>query len=221
METQIWVKSEEKWAYLLVLRGDEVSQLKVTGNMLTLKKNVAGVVEALEQGKAPAEVGAKSVETLDARKISKAEVSPGNMSLTLHSEDSSASSLSFSSADSNADQILAAILARSGRTFLQKQEEIGVVEALIPPAFIGIVGGLGWFAVYMSASDIAAGKQIEVKGVRSRGLQRILITIADTLGPNGTIGLGVVLLLLVIVWAARRVIRRPLRTVWLPEQTGG
>jgi hypothetical protein len=56
MESQIWLKSEEKWAYILMLRGHEVHRLKVTGNVLTLKRNVKAVLDALEQGTAPSEV---------------------------------------------------------------------------------------------------------------------------------------------------------------------
>ena len=58
--------------------------LKITGISLTLKRKVQGVLDALRDGKEPSDVGAKSLETLDARAISKAEVSPGNGSLTLH-----------------------------------------------------------------------------------------------------------------------------------------
>jgi hypothetical protein len=214
METQIWSKTYEKWAYILVIRGDEVSCLKITGNMLTLKRNVKGALDALEQGQNPSQVS-KTIETLDVRTISKAEVSPGNDSLTLHGGDSK--KLTYTTGDSNAGQILQAILAQSGHTFQPKQEEIGVVEALVPPAIIGAIGGVGWFAVYDSAGKMAAGEDVEVKGFRRRGLQRMLILIADTLGTGGTITVGVLLLVLIGGWAAMRIIRRPERTVWLPE----
>jgi hypothetical protein len=217
MESQIWSKSEEKWAYILVLRGHEVHRLKVTGNALTLKRKVQGVLEALQQGQAPADVGAKSVETLDARTIGKAEVSPGNGSLTLHGEGDGAKALSFSTAESNADEVLRAILAQSGRTFQPAQEEIGVVEALVPPVFLGVLGGLFWMGVYQSAGKLAAGEEVEVHGLRRRGLQRLLIWVAEILGTGGTVAVGVVLLVLVLGWAAKRIIHRPERTVWRPE----
>jgi hypothetical protein len=218
MESQIWLKSEAKWAYILVLRGHEVHRLKVTGSMVTLKRNLKAVLEALEQGKAPSEAGAKSVETLDARAITKAEVSPGNSLLTLHGEGDNAKELTYSPADSNADEILRTILAQSGRTFQPTQEEIGVVEALLPPVIIGALGGLFWAGVYESAGKLAAGEVVEVHGVRRRGLQRMLIAAAEILGTGGTVAVGVVLLLLILGWAAKRIIRRPERTVWLPEK---
>jgi hypothetical protein len=78
MEPQTWSNAEEKFAYVLTLRENEIHLLKVTVNVLTLKRNLKGVIEALEQGKTPADAGAKSCETLDARTIRIAEVSPGN-----------------------------------------------------------------------------------------------------------------------------------------------
>ena len=217
MERQIWSKAEEKWAYILVLQEHEVSRLKITGNMLTLKRNLQNALDALYQGKTPSEVGGKSVETLDARTIGKAEVSPGNDSLTLHGGTDNSQKLTYSTGDSNADTIMQTILAQSGRSFQQSKEEIGVIEALMPPVILGGISGVLWFAVYSAAGQIAGGEEVEVKGFRRRGLQRILIFIAETLGTNGTIGVGVLLLILFIGWAAMRIIRRPERTVWLPE----
>jgi hypothetical protein len=216
MESQIWLKAEDKWAIIFMLRGHEVYRMRVSGMPLTFKRKVQGIVEALQQGQTPAEAGVKSVDVLDVRTIGKAELSPGNGSLTLEGEGEGAKKLSFSPADNSADQILHAILARSGRTFQPEQEEIGVIEALVPPVFLGALGGLFWAAVYQAAGEIAAGKTVAVKGFRRRGLQRLLITAAETLGPNGTIGLGVVLAVLVVGWAAMRIIRRPERTVWRP-----
>jgi hypothetical protein len=100
-----------------MLRGREVSLLKVTGISLTLKRKVQGVLYALNQGQDPSSVGAKSVETLDARAIGKSEVSPGDGSLTLHGSDEGSAKLSFSTADSNDGEVLQTILAQSGRVF--------------------------------------------------------------------------------------------------------
>ncbi|SIN78747.1 hypothetical protein SAMN05444166_0852 [Singulisphaera sp. GP187] len=218
MESQIWSKTQEKWAFILVLRGHEVHCLKVTGISLTIKRKVQGVLEALQQGKAPAEVGAKSVQTLDARTIGKAEVSPGNGSLTLHGEADGSKPLKFSSADDNADEILRAILAQSGRTYQPAQEEIGVVEAVLPLAIFGALAGLFWAGVYQAAGKMAAGEVVEVTGYRRRGMQQMLIKVAEILGTGGTIAVGVVLLVLIVGWAVQRIIHRPERTVWLPEK---
>ncbi len=76
MESQIWLRSQEKRADILMLRGNEVYLLKVTGISLTLKRKVQGVVDALQEGKGPENVGGKLTGSLDARTIGKAEVSP-------------------------------------------------------------------------------------------------------------------------------------------------
>ena len=216
MKTQVWSKVEEKWADLLTLQDNEVHRLKVTGNMLTLKRNLGKVLEALEQGKAPADCGAKVIETIDPRTITKAELGEGNGSLTIHGGGTTAKSLKFSTGEGNADQILGLILAQSGRAFQPKQEEISVVEALIPPGVVGlVVGGLS-FAAYDAASKMAQGEDVEVNGLRRRGMKRMLLSVAEMLGTTGITIVGGVLLLLIAAWAVRRITHRPMRTVLLP-----
>jgi hypothetical protein len=78
------------------------------------------------------------------------------------------------------------------------------------------VGGLFWAGLYQAANKLAAGEAVEVRG-RRRGIQRLLIMLAENLGTGGTIAVGVMLLALVLGWAAARIVRRPRRTVWLPE----
>lgn len=216
MEPRIWSKVEEKQAHVLMLQGHEVHLLKVTGNMLTLKRNVKNALEALGQGRGPKEAGAKPVATLDARSIAKAELSPGNGSLTLHGEAEKGKKLAYSTGDNDADAILRAILAESGRAFRPTQEPIGVGEALLPPAIIGAIGGGLSFALYDSAAKMASGEDVEVTGIRRRGIKRMLINAAEVLGTGGSIGVGVLVLALVLAWAVRRITHRPERTVWLP-----
>lgn len=215
MESQIWLKSEEKRSFILILKDRKVHCLKITG--LMLKRKTQGVLEALQQGQEPSAAGANSVATLNVGSICKAEVSPSNGSLTLHGEGDGSKALKFSTADSNADKILQAILAQTDRPFQPSQEEIGAVEALIPPALFGAMGGLLWAGVYHAASELAAGHEVVVKGGRRRGMQQMLIGVAEMLGTTGTVAVGVLLLALILGWAAHRIIRRPLRTVWLPE----
>lgn len=216
METQIWSKAEQKWAYILILRGREVHCLKVTGNMLTLKRNLKSTLEALEEGRPLAEAGGKVVASLDVQRISKAEVSPENSSLTLYGDGDSPAKLNYSTGDGDADKILAAVIERSGRTFATNQEDIGAVEAVLPLAIFGGIGGLFWMGVYQSAGQLAAGEQVEARG-RRKGMQQILIWIAELLGVHGAIAIGVVGLTLIIGWAVSRIVKRPQRTVWPPE----
>lgn len=215
METQVWTKAEEKFANLLTLRGHEVHQLRVTGNMLTLKRNLAKVQEALAAGRPPAEAGAKVVGTLDARSIAKAEVSPGNGSLKLYGPGEKPTTVKFSPADNSADQILGTILAQSGQTFQPTQEEIGVVEALLAPGIFGLIGGLLCMGLYDSARKLAAGEEVEVKG-RRQGLKQLLVNVSEMVGPNGALAIGIAFLLLIAFWAFRQVTKRPMRTVLRP-----
>jgi len=212
----IWSKVSEKFAYILVLRGQEVQLFKVTGMSLTLKGKVKKVLEALEQGGDAVAAGGKVVETLDAKSIGKAEVSPGNDSLKLYDEGETPRTLSFSTDGSRADEVLQLILAQSGRSFQTAQEEIGVIEALAPPAIIGLISGLLWAGLNQTANRLAAGGEVEIRGTR-RGLKQMMVWLAEMLGTSGTMALGVVLLLLVLGWAAARVSKRPQRTVWRPQ----
>ena len=215
MDTQIWSRTEEKWAFFLVLRGQDVFKIKITGNLLTIKKNIQKAHEALQAGEDPAVVGGKSTERLDVTKLVRAEVSPDKGRLTLNSGGEPATKLIYTTGDSNADVILQAILERAGQAFEPKQEEVGVVEAVLPPAILGAIAGALWFAIHDSAQKIAAGEVVLAKG-RRQGLQKLLIMVSDTLGPTGTMALGIGLLVLILGWATMRIVKRPERTVWLP-----
>ncbi|MEW4569802.1 hypothetical protein AB1L88_18210 [Tautonia sp. JC769] len=217
MDVQIWSKSQEKRAHVLALRGNEVSLVSLSGNMFTLKKKLKEVIERLEAGDDPSQLKAGSVATIDAASIARARVSPGNDSLTLHGGPDGSKTLSFPTADGNASEILQAILGRAGRSFQSTREDIGVFEAIIPPAIVGGLGGLFWMGTYDAATRLASGEAVEATG-RRQGMKRLLIGVADTLGTTGTIAVGVGLLALVLGWAFLRITRRPQRTVWLPDQ---
>ena len=215
METQVWTKTEEKFANLLTLRGHEVHELRVSGNVLTMKRNLKGVQEALDAGRPPAEAGAKVVETLDARTIAKAELSPGNAALTLHGPGEKPTKVYFSPGDKTADAILGAILARSGQTFHETQEEVGVVEALAVPGTVGVLGGLFCFFLYDAATKLAAGEELVARG-RKKGLQTMINDIAGLVGPSGALAIAGAFLLLIGLWGFRQLTKRPMRTVLKP-----
>lgn len=176
------------------------------------KRKAQGILEQLQQGAAVSDVGGK-LETMPAGAIVKAEVSPGNGSLTLHSQDGA--KLDFSTPNSDADGILATILERAGRTFSPAQEEIGVVEAAVPPLFVGLFAAIFWGLIHDAASKHADGQEVVVKG-RRQGLQHLTIWAADLLGYNGVMAVGAALGALLLGWLVLRLVKRPLRTVWLP-----
>ena len=212
METRIWVRPEEKFTEILVLKGDQVHFLKVTG--LMLKRKVQGILEQLEAGADPAEVGGKKHQAIEVATIAKAAVSPSNGSVKLHRE-SDGAVIKFTTPNDDADAILATILERNGRTFQSSTEEIGLVEALIGPALYGVIAGLFWLAVSSTADELAQGHEVEVKG-RRQGMKQSLVKISGWLGPTGATILGLVLLALLLAWAGSRIFKRPVRTVWLP-----
>lgn len=214
MESRIWANIQDRYADFVILQGEAVHKLRVKGMVkgFLFKRKAQGVLEQLQQGAEPKDVGG-TLETMPAGAIVKAEVSPGNGSLTLHSQDGT--KLDFSTSDSDADGILAAILEKAGRTFSPAHEEIGAVEAAVPPLFLGVFAGIIWGLIYNAASEHAAGHEIEVKG-RRQGLQKLTIWIADLLGYNGVLAIGAVLGALLLGWLVMRLVKRPLRTVWLP-----
>lgn len=210
MESRIWTNAQEKFVDILVLRGEVVHTIRVTG--LMLKRKAQGILEQLQQGADPTEAGGKP-KSMPVGAIVKAEVSPSNGKLTLHAQDGS--TVKFNTPNSDADGILATILERAGRTFSPGQEAIGVFEAVLPPTILGVLGGLFWMALYDTVKKHAMGEEVEVKG-RRQGMQKLLIGVADTLGYNGVLAVGALLAAVILTWLAMRLVKRPLRTVWLP-----
>lgn len=211
LETRTWVCPGDKRTIILALRGESVHRLLVRAMMLRKKTNE--VVEALEAGADPETLGAKQVETLDARSIVKAEVAPGNGVLTVHGGPDGSQKLSFTVAGNDADVVLAEILGRSGKTFETATEEVGVGEAVLPPIIVGLFGGILWAIVFGMANQLASGKEVEIKG-RRRGIQQMALWVAELLGYNGTLAVGLALGLLIVGWLASRIVKRPVRTVW-------
>ena len=210
MEAKIWTNPQEKFVDIMVLRGEFVHTIRVTG--LMLKRKAQGILEQLQQGADPTQAGGKP-RSMPVGAIVKAEVSPSKGSLKLHGQDGA--TLKFNTPNSDADGILTAILERGGRTFSPSQEAIGVVEAALPPAILGLIGGLFWMGLYDTVKKHAVGQEVEVSG-RRQGMQKLMIWGADLLGYNGVVAIGAVLGALLLGWLVTRLVKRPLRTVWLP-----
>ena len=126
--------------------------------------------------------------------------------------------ISYSSSDCDADAILATILERGGRKFEAVQEEVGLVEAVTAPVLLGLIAGVFWYLIFSAAGEHAEGHEVEVKG-RRKGVQRMMIMVADLIGYNGALALGALLAAWVLYSTVSRVVKRPQRTVWLPTST--
>lgn len=214
---QLWSKVEEKRGIVLALRGDEVYRLEVTGGKVRV--DVPRILEVLQQGLEPGTVGANSVQSLRLASIGEVRTSPDHDSVELRSGGQDGTTLKFSTSGKNATEIAQTILARTGRSFREEQQDITVVEALLPPLIIGVIIGVLWALLYGTAGQVAAGEKIEVHGRRA-GLKRLFVMVAELLGVNGTLLLGGVLLAWILGWATMRVVRPPQRTIWRADSTG-
>jgi hypothetical protein len=216
MSIHVWSTLHKNIGEILVLLDHDVYKLKLSKSAFSFESKFNQLIEALEQGKHPREAGATSLKSLELGKLAKAVIRPGNAYLTLYGE-GGVPKLTYASTEKIADQIFQAIHDRSGRAFESKQEELGVGEALIIPAsWLAIVGCL-WGVLYMTATDLAQGK--EIKTNRNGLVKDLLVWVASALGTNGSHAVGVILLLTVLFWAGKRIVKRPLRTVWLPART--
>jgi hypothetical protein len=214
MDVQLWSKADEKRAVILALRDDEIHCLEVTGNKA--RQEAARILGALQQGQEPSTLSANSSSAIKVGSIGRAQVCEDNMLVEFHPEGENGKPLKFASGDKKGAEIIRAVLAGAGRPYREEKQDITAVEAVIPPIIIGVVGGFFWTMVYWAAGTIASGEEVKVSGSR-RGLGRMFVWAAELLGMNGTIIVGVLLLLAIIGWATMRVVRRPQRTVWQPE----
>ena len=214
MDVQLWSKADEKRATILALRGDEIHCLEVTGNKA--RQEAARIMGALQEGREPSTVGANSGSSLKVGSIARAQVCEDNMLVEFHPEGENGKPVKFASSDKKGADIIRTVLARAGRPYREEKQDITFVEAVIPPIILGLIVGFVWTMVYWTAGEIASGKEIELTG-RRRGLKQMFVWAAETLGLNGTLILGAVLLLGFLGWATMRVVRRPQRTVWQPD----
>jgi hypothetical protein len=214
MDVQLWLKAEEKKSTILALRGDEIHCLEVTGNKA--RQEAGRIVGVLQQGQDPSAVGATSVSSLKLGSIAHVRVDPDDEVIEFHGDGEGGKVLKFASSDKKGADIARTVLAKAGRSFREERQDITAVEAVVPPIIIGLIVGFVWMLVYWTAGELAAGKEIEVTGRRA-GIKRLFVWAAEMLGMNGTLILGAVLLLWILGWATRRVVRRPRRTVWQLE----
>lgn len=211
METRVWHKVGEKQGEVLVLTGDALHRIQVKGN--AAKQQVPALAAALGQGQDPAGVDGAHVVPLTA--VRRVEVAPGNSSVKfVHEHGGKPGSLEFSVGhNSHAQEIARAAVERAGLPAEGRSEDITVGEAVMPPIILGAIAGVLWFLVYLSAADLDAGKDPEIRG-RHRGKKMLFTAIARALGTNGTLALGAVLAAAFVGWAVLRVVKRPQRLVW-------
>ena len=141
------------------------------------------------------------------------EVGPGSSSVKFHHEaEGKPGSFEFSVADNaHAPEIARAAVERAGLPADERSEDITVVEAVMPPIILGAICGFVWMLIYMAAVGDEKGDEAKDRGPRA-GMKRLLMFVAQTLGTNGTLVIGAVLLALFVGFAAMRVVGRPRKT---------
>ena len=218
MDTRIWHKVEEKQGVVLALTGDTLYRFGFTGK--NAKREATEAATALLGGQAPASVIASESKAVPLTAIHRVEVSHGHDTVKFHTvEGDKPVTVEYSvRSDDDGPGIARAVVERAAITHPERSEDIGVVEALLGPVILGVIVGVLWALVYGAATTIDSGEEINVnKGSRrGRGFKRIIVFIADLLGPNGTLVVGGILLILFVGWAIRLIVNRPQRLVWGP-----
>ena len=217
METRIWHKAEEKLATVLVMTGDAIHRFQFTGKNAAKEANE--VATAVAAGQDPAKVALGKRESLPLSAIKRVEVSHGKD--TVKFKDLKAEKpvkIEFTPEGDDAREIALAVIERAGIAHPEGTEDIGVFEALIGPLFVAVIAGVAFAFVYNAATTLDSGQEIDTDtgGRKGRGLKRTVVFFARMLGTNGTIAVGVIMLILVLAWGTRLVVKRPQRIVWGP-----
>ena len=220
MDTKVWHKVGEKQGTVLAVTGDALYLLDFNGK--NAKREAGDAAKALVGGQDPAGVIAQGTKRVPLAAIGRVEVSHGHDTVKFHATDAGKPvKVEFTVSGTGAPEIAKAVVERAGITHPERTEDIGVVEALLGPVIVGAIAGGLWAVIFGSAKSIEGGEAIDVNKGSSRGraMKRLVAFIAETLGTNGTIAVGVLLLLAVLAWAVLRVVKRPQRLVWGPPAT--
>ena len=208
MDVQLWSKAEEKRAVILALRGDEIHCLEVTGNKA--RQEAARIMGALQQGQEPSALGANSSSALKVgsigRRRSARTTCSSNSIPKGRTGNPSSSRAATRRAPRSSGRSSPAPADRSARRSRTSRRSRPWCRRII----IGVIIGFFWTMVYWTAGEMAAARQGD-RGppAARRGLKQMFVFVAGMLGVNGTLVLGVVLLLAIIGWATMRVVRRP------------
>ncbi len=218
MDNRVWHKVEDKQGAVLVLTGDALHRIEFSGK--NAKREVTEVVTALLGGKDPASVVSSGSKTVPLSAIQRVEVSHDRDTvkfLTVEADKPVKVEFTVRSGD-DAPGIARAVVVRAAISHPERNEDIGVAEALLGPVIMGVIVGVLWAFVYGASTTLDAGEEINVAQGSSRGrfFNRIIVLIAELLGTNGTIAVGALFLAAFLGWAILRIVKRPQRLVWGP-----
>ena len=218
MDTRVWHKVEEKRGVVLALTGDTLYRFEFSGN--NAKREAAEAATTLAGGQPPVGVVGGSAKTIPVSAIQRVEVSHDRDTVKFHTvEQGKPVKVEFMvRTGDDAPGIARTVVERAGIEHPERSEDISVFEALLAPVTLAVICGVLWAIVYGIATGIEDGEEVNPNrgGMRGRGIKRFFVFIASMLGTNGTIAVGVLLLVAFIAWAVMRVVKRPQRLVWGP-----
>jgi hypothetical protein len=218
MATVVWHRIEDKSAAILVLSDDAVYRFGFSGK--NARQDATVVAAALLAGQDPESVVAGDSKVLPLGAIQRVEVSHDRETVKFVTADGDRPikvEFAVQSGD-DAPGIAREVVERAAIPHPERTEDIGVVEALVPPVIVGTLAAVVWGLLYSTASTLQAGGKIDVNkgGFRVRSVKRLFVFCAETLGMNGTIVVGSILLFLIVGWAFHLIVKRPQRLVWGP-----
>jgi hypothetical protein len=222
METIWYSRDMETAIFLLVVTGDAVHCLKIAPRKKRNRQQAADAcVEALDRGEDPANLEATWRQTIPLDSLRRVVLLPNKKGMKFEAnEDVSPASIALGVEKGDLTDIGQRVADRAGLAHEPHREEIGVASALLVPGVIGALSLLLWAGTYIFAVEIAAGRPIDFNRIRVRelGFAKLLAAIARALGTTGCLIVGAILLVTVLGWCAKNVIRRPEKLVWARQR---
>ncbi len=216
MEQQVWQRIEEKVGVLLALTSDTLYRIEFVGK--NGGKEATEAATALLGGQDPATITSGKSQVIPVTSIRRVEVSSGRDTVKFFSgETDKPVKVEFTvKSGDDAPAIARTVIEKTAISPEERSEDVGVVEAIIAPVILGVIVGFFWALVYSSASSLETGGGLDTHqgSSRSRGLKRIILMVAELLGPTGTLVVGAILLIAFVAWGVKQIVKRPQRTVW-------
>ena len=173
---------------------------------------------ALRSGQDPASITAKKAILLPLASIVRVEVSHGRNAITvLGGPENNTTKLKFiARKEDDVPAIARIVIDRAGLPYAERLENVGIGTALLFPSILGVITLWLWGLTYYVAWTTLNGREEDINR-KGRGVKHLILLITDTIGLNGVIILGVILLVGFLGWMLRRLTHRPERLVWAPR----
>jgi hypothetical protein len=218
MDTLVWQNALGEFGEILAVTGDSIWNLCVDGKDAV--QRASEVSAALRSGQDPASITAKKAIRLPMASIVRVEVSHGRDAIkVLAGPGSKPSKIKFfARKEDDVPAIARLVIDRAGLPYVERLEKVGIGTALLFPSVMAGIALWLWCLTYYVAWTTLNGRQEDINR-NGLGAKHLILLIADTIGLNGVIALGVILLVGFLGWMLRRLTHRPLHLVWAPQAT--